>query len=434
MPLSDIVNIIVSLNAGTKVQTGYGIPLFLSATQLFTEHVRYYTSLAGLVSDGFLTTDPEYLAAQVVFSQNPRPKKLGIGRLEHRPAKRWAITPVAITNMGVYRMVFDGHAITYTADSATSASEIVAGLKAAIDALAISGVTTSEAPTGTLRILGLAGAWHTAYVEPSQFGNLRIAEDTPDVGSNSIAADMAAIQIENDDWYTVLNPFASKEIALLLAAWVEGAGKMLLQDTQDSDATTAATTDTLSVLAPYSRSAGEYHAKAVFLAEGHAASRLPYAPGSETWKFAQVKGVEVVELNETQRGHVWAKNGNLLYSVGGKAIVAEGTMGDGTFIDLIRGRDWLEMVVQTNVFNVLTSPQKTPYDDEGAAMIAGAVRGALKLGVQAGFLEPDFTVTAQPVADVNPTDKANRFYPGIEFSATTTGAFHSVGINGTVSI
>jgi hypothetical protein len=44
------------------------------------DRVKVYTDLAGMVADGFITTDAEYKAAQKYFSQSPKPTKVAIGR------------------------------------------------------------------------------------------------------------------------------------------------------------------------------------------------------------------------------------------------------------------------------------------------------------------------------------------------------------------
>lgn len=44
------------------------------------ERTRLYTSLSAMLTDGFSTTSPEYLAATLYFSQSPQPTQLVVGR------------------------------------------------------------------------------------------------------------------------------------------------------------------------------------------------------------------------------------------------------------------------------------------------------------------------------------------------------------------
>lgn len=54
--------------------------LIADITPAFSERVREYTSLADMLTAGFLATDAVYLAAQAVFSQNPNPGSIFVGR------------------------------------------------------------------------------------------------------------------------------------------------------------------------------------------------------------------------------------------------------------------------------------------------------------------------------------------------------------------
>lgn len=51
-----------------------------SITPAFNERVREYTSLADIVTEGFATSSPTYLAAKALFAQSPNPGKIYVGR------------------------------------------------------------------------------------------------------------------------------------------------------------------------------------------------------------------------------------------------------------------------------------------------------------------------------------------------------------------
>src|SRR5438105_12709092 len=96
MPISDVAQVTVGTTAAGPTQQGFGVPLILGAcanATLGTDKLRYYTSLAGMVSDGFLTTDPEYMAAAQVFAQKQPapPPKLAVGKRTNKPTTRWII-------------------------------------------------------------------------------------------------------------------------------------------------------------------------------------------------------------------------------------------------------------------------------------------------------------------------------------------------------
>lgn len=126
MALSDLVTVTyVSTNPGVT-QAGFGVPLILSHSATWTERVRTYSDLDG-VADDFAANTPEYLAAEVMFSQSTGLTSLKIGRAVNVPTQRFRIECITATVGGVYNFRIaapDGAAwtsqdVTYTAEGAT---------------------------------------------------------------------------------------------------------------------------------------------------------------------------------------------------------------------------------------------------------------------------------------------------------------------------
>ena len=82
LPLNDIVNVVVSVSPVAVVRSGFNLGLIIgTSTHISTaDRVKVYAILEEMVSDGFATTDSEYKAAQLYFSQSPKPSKVAIGR------------------------------------------------------------------------------------------------------------------------------------------------------------------------------------------------------------------------------------------------------------------------------------------------------------------------------------------------------------------
>lgn len=84
LPVSDIVNVSVYLTPTTPVGQEFDLGLIVGQSTVIAgttaDRVRVYSSLAGMITDGFTDTDPEYLAAQLYFSQSPKPAQVAIGR------------------------------------------------------------------------------------------------------------------------------------------------------------------------------------------------------------------------------------------------------------------------------------------------------------------------------------------------------------------
>lgn len=80
--LDSIVDITVHVSPLAAPRATFNIALILGSTAIIetSERVRLYENVDDMLTDGFATTDPEYIAANIYFSQSPTPRKLYIGR------------------------------------------------------------------------------------------------------------------------------------------------------------------------------------------------------------------------------------------------------------------------------------------------------------------------------------------------------------------
>lgn len=79
MPLNDIVNVVITRQTQTVTEAGFGIPMILGTNVRFTDLIRFYSSMDEVAVD-FSPADPEYVAAQDIFSQVISPNQIAIGR------------------------------------------------------------------------------------------------------------------------------------------------------------------------------------------------------------------------------------------------------------------------------------------------------------------------------------------------------------------
>ena len=79
LPLSDIVNVQVTLDPTTAATRNFGALLILGDSGKIPDAngAVLFTDLAS-VGDTFATTDPEYIAATLFFAQSPQPSTLYI--------------------------------------------------------------------------------------------------------------------------------------------------------------------------------------------------------------------------------------------------------------------------------------------------------------------------------------------------------------------
>ena len=113
MSLSSIVDVQISRQTTAPTKQGFGIGLFLADTVpvAFTERVRIYTDVSDMLTDGFVSTDPAYLAASKYFAQEFKPTQYMVGRIDGADASVAAsIAAVREINDDWYGLLYESHA------------------------------------------------------------------------------------------------------------------------------------------------------------------------------------------------------------------------------------------------------------------------------------------------------------------------------------
>jgi len=77
--ISNIVSVTIARGTQTVSQVGFGTPLIFGVHTRTTDEIVEYNSLDEVAVD-FQNTDAEYLKAQALFAQNPRPTSVKIGK------------------------------------------------------------------------------------------------------------------------------------------------------------------------------------------------------------------------------------------------------------------------------------------------------------------------------------------------------------------
>lgn len=440
-PLSNHVTITITQDSVGIARAGFGVPLILSATAAFAERSREYSSLAEVAVDFATTTSAEYLAAQALFSQARRPTKIRIGRSALKPTQVYTIVP-AVANSTVYKINVKGKGVTatqasYTSDGSATLADIVAGLTTALNAVVGKNYTAVDTASTSIVVTGTAaGDWFSLeLVDVTQFTSIGQTHADP-----GVATDLAAIALENNDWYSLITLYNSNAYVIAAAGWVESNKKIYLAEVSENQAitTSVGNSDTLDDLhtALRVRTMGCYHPDpAAMFAAAWAGRVLPLDPGAVTWKFKTLSGPAAVTLTSTQRANLVARKANSYETVAGVNITFEGTASDGEFFDVVRNDDWLEDDMSKGVFGVLAANDIVPFTDEGVALIEAEVRASLERAETRGVLAAGWTVTVPAVADVDSDDKAARLLPDVKFDGTRAGAIHKVSpISGVVSV
>lgn len=496
MSLNDIVNVTITTATRTPSQAGFGTPMIAAYHTLYNDRARIYTGIAGMLTDGFAATDPAVLAATAIFSQSPSVTQVVVGRTANDQKRSIKIAPNADNLRAAwdYEVYLEGQLRYFTTDSTPSVAEIVAGLDAALEPAAwaathayivgnyVSNDTApvkvyrcitagtsagSGGPTGTgAGITDNTATWE--YVGPDLAVNstatggtyltlqgdaiadqfqcyvediniLSTNDVTADGTPNGIVADITAIRAINDDWYGLCMTNQGKAVITAAAAHIETLKKVMCVSSLDSDIWTSASDDLASTLetAGYARTMLIYHYKANVQFPGAAwmGKALPYEPGSITWKFKTLAGVDYMTLTPTQVAYLKAKHCNWYEQVAGISITQEGWTGAAEWMDVVNGTDFVCARMQEYIFSALANAKKVPYTDKGVGVIENPIWAVLRLAVKKDILvdDEDLTVIVPAVADVSSVDRGNRILPDCYFNGRLAGAIHSVVLSGTVS-
>lgn len=428
--LDSIVSVTIDAQTTNPTQTGFGTPLLVGFHTRFSERVRFYEQLADMLSDGFTTSDALYKMARACLAQNPRPSQVAIGRLTTASTMIVNLVPV-VRNSHEYTVEINGTEFSFTSDSGAADTEIVAGLIAAINA-GSEPVTASGTTTLTLTA-DVAG---TVFELVADYADFSIQNVTTD--GSGIAAQLAAISVENDTWYGVAMDSCGKAEIEACAAYLETVKKIGVFATGDSDVLGASTTDVASSLQDdsldrcpliFSRSPHDYPNAAAL------GRMLPETPGAATWKFKTLAGVTVDTFTATERTNMRAKSCNFYETIAGVSILQEGVSPSGEFVDVTILVDWLAARIQEAVYGVAVNLKKIPFTDIGIALVENAIRGVLQLAVSNGGLVEDTLQVIVPRASaINPSDKAARRLTGVSFQGVLAGAIHSAVLRGTVTV
>lgn len=489
LAVSRVVAVSVTLTpAGAQAQSLSN--LLIMGTSAVIDPVEAYRSYTGLsdVATDFGLSAEEYKAASKWFAQSPQPTELLIGRWVNAASKggiRGATLPAsgqlisawnAITT-GAFKVAKDGGALTDVTGlnfSAAANLNAVAG----IIQTALTGTTVvwnafyqrfeiTSNTTGATSAISFAQAPATGTDISSMLGMRSTSSGaylfTGSAPVSAVSAVQAMDALLGQKWYGVTVPSAADGDHTAIAAYIEGT---------DTKHTYWVTTQAAGVLVASSTTDIAYVLHQLNLRRTFVqySSSDPYAAVSAagrilttdfngnntviTLKFKSEPTVVAESINSNQADALETKGCNVFVNYNNDtAIIEQGVMSDGTFVDIVTGTDWLAVELQQRVYNLLyTSPTKIPQTNPGMKLITtvceqvcaqGVTNGLLAPGVwnsngfgtisQGDYLEKGYYVYAPNVDTQDPADRAARLAVPVQIAAKLAGAIHHVDIAVTVN-
>lgn len=482
LSVSRLVNVSINLSPLAAARRTFGTLLILGDSNVIdvSERIRSYTTLEGVATD-FGTTAPEYYAAELYFSQSPKPRSLSIGRWARTAtsallkggilsAAEQLLSAWTIITNGGFKYTVDGGSETNVTGLDFSAATTMNGVAAIIDA-ALTGATVTWDGSRFLMTSDSTGVSSTlAYlVAPTAGTNISaqmkmtsalataniagIAAETP-VACVTILANLSSA------WYGLMfaaSTMPTDDQAVAVAAAVQAYTVSRIYGvtiTSTSVLDAVVTNDLASRLKDlsYTRSFTQYSENAYAVASmfGRAFSVNFSANNSTiTLMYKQEPGVAAQNLTESQAVVLKDKRCNVYVEYDNDtAILQYGVMSGPAFFDEIHGLDWFQNAVQNECYNLLyTSKTKIPQTDAGSNQIVNAVNGVCNEAVNNGLVAPGvwnadgfgqlsrgdylktgFYIYAQPMALQSQGDREQRKAPPITVAIKLAGAIQEIDV------
>ena len=482
LPISDVVNVSVNLSPLAAARRPFGGLLIAGDADVIDtlERVRIYSSAAAVASD-FGANAPETLAAQLFFSQSPRPNRVFVGRWARtatagrlngapRSANEQLLSVFTAITAGTFSITIDGTPRNLTSINLSSAANLNAVAAAITTALttwgncvwnatldrfevrsSTTGATSTVAPVAVATPLATALGLTAAQAVQQVPG---IIAETPLQATNAFID-------RSSDWYALMfaatvQPTDAQHVAVAAAIEAASVARLYALTTQDANVLIASqSSDIASTLrtARYRRTLVQYSGTSLYAVASFLGRALTVDfTGNNTvitMKFKQQPGVMAETLSTSQAVSARNKRANIFVNYeNDTTIVQEGVMSDGSFFDEVHGTDWLQYAIQTDAYNLLyTSATKIPQTEAGINQIVACIELTCSQAVFNGLLAPGtwsadgfgklnrgdylpkgFYVFSAPLTLQAQADREARRSPTIQVAAKLAGAVHSVNV------
>lgn len=294
---------------------------------------------------------------------------------------------------------------------------------------AVSGVTTDFGADS--KELKLIKAIMGQNPRPAKVAVLGVLFDEASGQPTTLTAALSTLLLSKSDWYFLTCTSQKDAVITALAGWTATQDKAYFAST--SNKTLGTTLNQLQTVILVHDKPETYPAEALV------GAIAPLDPGTYTATFKTLSGIAAASFNTTEINQIHAANGNTYIREGGVNITSNGKTTGGEWFDIIQSQHYLNARIVENVFGLLVSVPKVPFDAGGIAMTVARVESAIK-GAPDGMIARDeggkliYTITAPDISEISANDKANRLLPGIKWRVTLAGAIEKVEVEGVLAI
>src|ERR1700690_1229180 len=448
MPISDVINVSISVSGAGPSQANFGVPCIAAASLWFTNAVRSYSSANAVLTEataalgaGPAAIHPAYICASQIFAQNPAPPLVLIGPRTSNYTQTTTMLLLSVSNLDTYTIQLrqpGGALKTVSFQSTGVPTADVLTMNTAVTALAIPGLVATHS-SATMTLTMTAGLLLDVY--PDVPAHMTFTDTTPSpAGLTTDLNNLVTYASSQGGFYFLLLDSNSAAEITTAAAFAEANGPMMfVWNNSDTICATGSSSDIFSTEKGLSHArSGGIFAQTELLSYSGAAwvgRMAPTTAGSENWAMKTLANVPIDNLTTTQIHNVEGKNGSVYSSLLGVGVTQFGKQPSGQWLDITRGSDALTNAIQVGIVTLQLNNLKVPYTDAGVDLVRGVLTGVLQSFVQSGFIaaSPAFTISTPAIASVAYANKALRNLPSVFFAATLAGAINSVQITGVLT-
>lgn len=224
----------------------------------------------------------------------------------------------------------------------------------------------------------------------------------PGVAAESYLNAVQTLANMSSDWYGITAATAvppTQADILAVSAFVEGSTvtrihAVTTQNTAVIDATRSDDVSSVLMALNYNRTLSQFSSGNPFavasLLGRMATVNFTGVNTTLTLKFKQEPGVAAESLFANQADALEAKNCNVFVKYDNStAILEQGVMAGGYYIDERHGLDAAQNDIQTDLYNVFyQSPTKVPHDDDGQNLLIAQCYASMQRYITNGFIAP----------------------------------------------
>ncbi len=426
--ISDVVDITVNVGDLRLTAAGFGIPLLAvdAEVAVFIPRVKSYTSLTDFAVDFAAGTKPHQMA-QAIFAQPNSPPTIKVGRIETGDADLTAsLDAIEAEDAAWYALaiesVTDGD-ITLAVAWTETRAKIFAYTSEEEDIIAVGSADIASVFNLATRQRSF-GVWHQ-HAGRDDGGSATTAAAT----DGTVTVTDTAHLYEVGDTIRVLTS-ANAEITL---------GFHVILTVPDANSFTFNDPDVISLAA--GPDAITFYVGFTYPNCAWLGLQLATNPGSTTWKFKALSGIDpssLIDLTSSEEGIALGKKINLYTLLGstGVGMTQEGVMASGRFIDVQRSIDFMEARMGEAIATLLLSVPKIPYTDAGMTVLEATIQQQMNSYVGLGILGPLlnttdgalFRIVIPKIADQLEADRNAREVKNIQVEGQLAGAVHKVNI------